>query len=208
MHPDARVDGLSDARHVTSSSGAHQESAERGTRGGSQGTVRAAAVAVVRPGVDGVEVLLVQRQSGTAFGGAWAFPGGGFEPSDRCGASRSGTVAMRAAARELQEETAVVVASDKLEPLLGPLVANDTDRRFLVQFFLVWIEGSVLVRLNPAELTAHRWLSVADALRRASAGTLRVPPATQAALAELDRRVGLGEDGSQRAGGDPERPVG
>lgn len=208
MHPDARIDGLSDARHVTSSSGAHQESAERGTRGGSQRTVRAAAVAVVRPGVDGAEVLLVRRRVGTTFGGAWAFPGGGFEPIDRSGGSRSSTVAMRAAARELQEETAIVIASEKFEPLLGPLVANDADRRFLVRFFLVWIKGSVLVRLNPAELTAHRWLSVADALRRASAGTLRVPPATQAALAELDRRVGLGEDGSQRAGGDPERPVG
>ena len=171
-------------------------------------TVSAAAVAVVRPGADGAEVLLVRREGGTAFGGAWAFPGGGFELIDRCGASGSSTVAMRAAARELEEETAVVVASEQLEPLLGPLVTNDGDRRFMVQFFWVWIDRSVSIRLHAEELTAHQWLSPADALRRASAGTLRVPPATQAALAALDRRVGKDEDGSPRVGTDPECPVG
>ena len=197
---------MSDARHVTSSD-AHQDPAEVATGAGAQRAVSAAAAAVVRPGVDGAEVLLVRRQGQTAFGGAWAFPGGGFEPIDRCGASQSSTVAMRAAARELEEETAIIVASEQLEPLLGPLVANDADRRFMVEFFLVWVDQSVSVRLHAAELTAHTWLSPAEALRRASSGTLRVPPATLAALAELDRRVGAGEDEGPRAGGDSECPV-
>ncbi len=206
MNPDARIDEFSDARHVISSPDAHQDPAEPDTGAGAERTVSAAAVAVVRPGVDGAEVLLVRRQGGTAFGGAWAFPGGGFEPIDRCDASRSSTVAMRAAARELEEETAIIVDSEQLEPLLGPLVANDADRHFMVEFFLVWINRSVSVRLHAAELTAHRWLSPADALRRASVGTLRIPPATLAALTELDHMVGMCED--PRSGVDAERPVG
>jgi 8-oxo-dGTP pyrophosphatase MutT (NUDIX family) len=155
--------------------------------------VPASAVAVVRPGDRGPEVLLVRRRSGTAFAGAWAFPGGAVEPIDRSGGARLSTVAVRAAARELGEETGIVAAPGVLEPLLGPLVATDADRRFAVRFFAFWTDRSIAVRLNPNELTAHRWLSPADALQRAAAGALRVGPATRAALVALNRRVGGGE---------------
>lgn len=87
----------------------------------------------------------------------------------------------------------MVARPDELEPLLDPIVTTDAVRRFAVQFFAFWTGPTSSVRLNPAELTAYRWLSPADALQRASAGTLGVPPATQAALAALNHRVGAGD---------------
>lgn len=151
----------------------------------------------------------MRRRSGTVFSRAWAFPGGAVDPNDRAGGARLSTVAARAAARELAEEAGIVAAHNELEPLLGPIVTTDADRQFDVRFFAFWTDQSVSVRLNAAELTAHRWLSPADALHRAADETLYVPPATKAALAALNQKVRTGEAGtwwSSNDGGDGSVP--
>lgn len=162
----------------------------------------AAAVAVIRIGVDGPEVLLVRRRQDTAFGGAWAFPGGAVEPGDRAGDARLGGAAARAAARELAEETGLVAAPEELEPLVGPIVTVDRERRFTVRFFAWWADGAAVVRLNAAELTAHQWVTPADALRRLAAGSLRLPPATRAALTAVAGRLDALSGNAPRPGTD------
>jgi 8-oxo-dGTP pyrophosphatase MutT (NUDIX family) len=152
---------------------------------------RAAAVAVIRPGVGGAEVLLVRRRWNTAFGGAWAFPGGAVEPVDLLGRADAGTdaAAAHAAVRELAEETGLSATVDEIVPLLGPIDTTDAARHFAVWFFAFCADRAIEVRLDEAELTAYRWFPPADALRRSRAGSLRVPPATRAALAALAGRV-------------------
>ena len=42
----------------------------------------AATVVIARDGGDGVEVLMLRRNSAHAFGGMWVFPGGKVDPGD------------------------------------------------------------------------------------------------------------------------------
>jgi len=79
------------------------------------GTPRASAtICLLRPGPDGVEVLMVRRAASARFmGGAWVFPGGTVEQSDHdaFATSGAGTRPWRAAAlRELIEEAGVWLA--------------------------------------------------------------------------------------------------
>ena len=88
-----------------------------------------ATVILARDGDDGPEVLMVQRHERTAFGGAYAFPGGSLSKHDRAVHSltnglhaeeadrrlnleQAGLDFYSAAARELFEETGVLLAQD------------------------------------------------------------------------------------------------
>ena len=189
VRPDARFDRLGHSDRVTTSRAAAHEPIAGDAANDAPVAVPAAAVAVVREGVGGPEVLLVRRRRGTTFGGAWAFPGGALEPADGAGDARQGVAAARAATRELAEETGVFAAPDDVVALLGPIITADLERRFTVWFFTLRAERAIEIRLNKAELTSYQWLAPADALHRSAAGSLRLPPATRAALEALSSRV-------------------
>ena len=48
--------------------------------------IDAATVVVARDSADGVEVLMLRRNSKIYFGGMWVFPGGRVDPEDRADA--------------------------------------------------------------------------------------------------------------------------
>src|SRR6201999_3586746 len=85
----------------------------------------AATVALLRPPL---EVYLLERAATMVFGGQYAFPGGGVDPSDRpelirtdwaarLGVSEEAAAAVvGAAARELFEETGVLLAGPVEQP--------------------------------------------------------------------------------------------
>ena len=83
--------------------------------------IPAATVVLLRDGADGVETLMLRRNSKLAFaGGAWVFPGGRIDPEDYPGGEVSDdddavlTAARNAAAREAMEEAGLVVDPDSL----------------------------------------------------------------------------------------------
>ncbi|MDE2746589.1 MAG: NUDIX domain-containing protein [Chloroflexota bacterium] len=79
------------------------------------------AVYIVRPALDGVELLMLQRPEGHRFAGAWQTVGGHIE-------EKQGETAWQAALRELNEETALDVERwfriDRPETFYNP--ENDT----------------------------------------------------------------------------------
>jgi 8-oxo-dGTP pyrophosphatase MutT (NUDIX family) len=91
--------------------------------------VRAAAtVVLLRPGGETFQVYVLRRRTTMAFGGVYAFPGGGVDPTDRPDTLRSdwpdrlgvaeeqAKAVVGAAARELFEEAGVLLAGRPDEP--------------------------------------------------------------------------------------------
>ena len=69
------------------SEASHDEKLARWAREGKTGTppVAAATVVVLRDGADGLETLMLRRNSKISFGGMWVFPGGRVDEADRAG---------------------------------------------------------------------------------------------------------------------------
>lgn len=140
-----------------------------------------------RDGSPGVEALLLQRHTKTAFhGGAWVFPGGHIDPEDHDpGAPDDMLAAARTAAvRETAEEAGLRIDPDVLvyfshwtTPLVRP-------RRFSTWFFVA-PTAEDNVRVDGREISAHRWLRPAAALAARHAGEIELPPPTYVSLTLL-----------------------
>lgn len=140
-----------------------------------------------RNGPPGVEALLLQRHTKTAFhGGAWVFPGGHIDPEDHDpGAPDDMLAAARTAAvRETAEEAGLRIDPDVLvyfshwtTPLVRP-------RRFSTWFFVAPADDEG-VRVDGREISAHRWLRPAAALAAREAGEIELPPPTYVSLTLL-----------------------
>ena len=129
----------------------------------------AATVVLLRPTAEGYEVYLLQRRSTMAFGGVYAFPGGVVDPSDRPETLRHdwpdrlgipderARAVVGAAARELFEETGVLLAGHADEPdhTVGDTTADDWEAD----------RARVAAReLTMAELLSRRGLRLRDDL--------------------------------------------
>ena len=109
----------------------------------------AATVLLLRPAPDGFEVYVIRRVAAMAFGGMYAFPGGGVDPSDSqadLGIDASGLAGrlatdperaqaiVCAAAREVFEEAGVLLAGPSADTVVGDVSGDDWEavRRALV----------------------------------------------------------------------------
>jgi 8-oxo-dGTP pyrophosphatase MutT (NUDIX family) len=148
----------------------------------------AATCIVVVAGGDGLEILLTQRsQNLTSFTGMWVFPGGVFEEEDY-GQPPSDDLEQagkRAAAREVQEETAVVLEAEKLALFSHWTTPIQLRKRWSTWFYLALLEAKPPVVIDPSEVAASRWLSVSDALKQQAAGELPMSPPTLITLNQL-----------------------
>ena len=136
---------------------------------------------------------MVRRASRLAFaGGAWVFPGGrvddtDFPPGGHADDPDMLLAAARAAAvREAAEEAGLEVDPDSLVWFSHwtPLAA--TARRFATYFFLAPAPaGSVVV--DDGEITAHLWITPAEAMARREAGDIEMVSPTWITLHALAR---------------------
>lgn len=149
--------------------------------------VQAATVVVLRDGPDGLETLLLRRNSKLGFGaGAWVFPGGRVDPIDLDPQHPEDeeAAARRAAVREAAEEANLAVDPDGLVPFshwTPPLVPM---RRFATWFFLARAPGTG-VKVDGGEIVDHVWVRPASALELHVAGEVELLPPTWITLSNL-----------------------
>jgi 8-oxo-dGTP pyrophosphatase MutT (NUDIX family) len=144
--------------------------------------VDAATVVLVRDGEGGLECLMLRKTKGQAFGGLWVFPGGRVEPADGDGFEG----ARRAAVREAQEETGLLLDASELLPFAHWFPPPEAPRRFATWFFLGALPaGAAEVIVDGGEIGDHVWTTPAAALERHHAGEIKMVPPTWVTLHRL-----------------------
>jgi len=143
----------------------------------------AATVVLLRDGPDGLETLLLRRNSKIAFGGMWVFPGGRVDPGDRAGLPDDDELhaARRAAVREAAEEAGLVVGEAHLVPLSHWTPPAMAPKRFLTWFFVAPAPPDSVV-IDQGEIHEHSSLRPADALDRRNKLEIELAPPTWVTL--------------------------
>lgn len=149
--------------------------------------VEAATVILLRDTPQGIETLVLLRNSKLAFaGGMWVFPGGRVDDTDRDGAHDALDAARRAAVREAAEEAGLQVSATDLVPYshwCPPAAAN---KRFATWFFLAPAPSGA-VTIDDGEIKDHAWVRPVDGLARRDAGEIELAPPTWITLHELSK---------------------
>jgi 8-oxo-dGTP pyrophosphatase MutT (NUDIX family) len=149
--------------------------------------IAAATVVLARDGSDGLEVLMLKRDSNIAFGGMWVFPGGRVDPGDLTteGAEDVVGAARRAAVRDAEEEAGLQLELDGLVPLSHWTPPAEAPRRYNTWFFLARAPLGAEVLVDGREIHQHGWLRPLDALGQRDAGQIELAPPTWVTLWRL-----------------------
>lgn len=147
--------------------------------------IPAATVVLLRDGEEGVEVLMLRKNSKITFGGMWVFPGGKIDNEDfgdnddhLDDQEKLRAAAYTAAVRETHEEAGIDVSADNFvwfshwTPPPGP------QKRFATWFFAAHVTDEHSVVIDDGEIKEHTWINPADALARHAAGELDLVPPT------------------------------
>lgn len=152
--------------------------------------IPAATVLLLRDTTDGLEVLMLRKNRGQAFGGKWVFPGGRVEDGDADPAADADgaelAAARQAAERETLEETGLVLADADFVPFSHWVPPPETPKRFSTWFFAAALpDGASDVVIDGGEIGDHVWTTPAGALARHAAGEAELVPPTWVTLADL-----------------------
>ena len=143
--------------------------------------VPAATVVLLRDGVDGMETLMLRKNSKIAFAGMWVFPGGKIDAEDGAGSEDMTHRARIAAAREAMEEAALEIDPTSMcwfshwtPPALG-------NRRFETWFFAARAPAGE-VSIDDGEITESQWITPQQALAQHRQGEIELVPPTYVSL--------------------------
>ena len=168
----------------------HAATLEKWATSGREGQppVLAATVILLRDGDDGLETLMLRRNSKIAFGGMWVFPGGRLDDEDWHGVDSEDELAAsrRAAEREAMEECGLSVEADSMVPFSHWTPPPVTPKRFLTWFFAARATSGE-VAIDDGEIKASEWLSPRAALARQAAREIDLAPPTFVTLSDLAR---------------------
>jgi 8-oxo-dGTP pyrophosphatase MutT (NUDIX family) len=172
---------------VMSDTNRHGERLARWAESGNKGEAPrpAATVVLLRDHEDGLETLMLRKNSKIAFGGMWVFPGGRVDAADRVGDDEIAS-ARRAAVRESIEEAGLAVDEGGLVPFSHWTPPPVTPKRYLTWFFLARAPAHE-VSIDGGEIHEHAWMRPSEALERRDAGEIEVAPPTFVTLHELSR---------------------
>ncbi len=153
----------------------------------SKSQVLAATVAVLRDGEQGIETLMLKKNSKIAFGGMWVFPGGRIDPEDYEGGPEQADdeaqfeAARRAAVREAREEASIELQANTLQHFSFWLPPPHVSKRFTTWFFAARA-GSEAVVIDDGEITEYEWLNPRHALEKCDAREFELAPPTWVSL--------------------------
>lgn len=178
--------------------------------------IPAATVLLLRDeGAGGLEVLMLRRNSKLAFGGMWVFPGGRVDDHEMVDDVLAS--ARTAAAREVQEETGLLVGADGLltwsywvPPPMPSIPTKGPRRRFSTWFF---VSPAPLgeVAIDHGEIHEDRWLSPLAALDQHGQGEIELAPPTWVTLRQLSVHRSVADAMAWAASNEPEefrtRPI-
>ena len=157
--------------------------------------IPAATVVLLRDAPDGagLEALMVRRNTKLEFaGGMWVFPGGRIDPGDHVGGvvvdepEAVLAAAARAAVREAQEESGLLLDVADLVPFSHWTPPSVTPKRFATWFFAAHAPAGA-VTIDGGEILDHAWMAPLQALRRRNRHEIELAPPTWITLSTLTR---------------------
>jgi 8-oxo-dGTP pyrophosphatase MutT (NUDIX family) len=154
--------------------------------------IPAATVVLLRDGDQGVETLMLRRNSKLEFaGGMWVWPGGRLDPDDYADhVDHVGDfdvlerAARRAAVREAAEESGLAVDLDTLVWFAHWTPPPIAPKRFATFFFAAPAPTGI-VQIDGGEIHDHAWMTPAEAMRGRNALELELSPPTWITLEQL-----------------------
>lgn len=157
--------------------------------------IDASTVIVGRDSADGLEVLMLRKNSKIHFGGMWVFPGGRVDPEDHLDGGNplpQGSDPMSAfrtaAIREANEEAGIDLGGADLHHFSHWLPPAIRPKRFSAHFFFTAApSGLAEVAIDDQEIVDHAWISPQMALERRSAGEIEFVTPTFVTLDWLRR---------------------
>ena len=156
--------------------------------------IPAATVILLRDGEEGLETLMLRRNSKLEFaGGMWVFPGGRVDDEDHPDDGPDVEVAVRnAAVREAEEEAGLVVDVDSLVAFSHWTPPQVAIKRYATWFFVAPAPAGA-VTIDDGEIHDAMWVTPADALRRRDEGEVELAPPTWVSLDRLARSTTVEE---------------
>jgi 8-oxo-dGTP pyrophosphatase MutT (NUDIX family) len=148
--------------------------------------IPAATVLLIRDTNDGLETLMMRRNSKLSFAeGMWVFPGGKIDPDDHpAGAEDMELAPVAAAVREAKEEADLDIDPDSLLYYSHWVPPTQAPKRFSTWFYIAPAPDSA-VTVDLGEILEHAWWSPAHALERASDKRIEILPPTWMSLHDL-----------------------
>jgi 8-oxo-dGTP pyrophosphatase MutT (NUDIX family) len=145
-------------------------------RGDATVLIPAATVILLRDSAEGLETLMLRKNSKIAFGGMWVFPGGRLDDEDGPGLEMEARARI-AAAREAEEEASLQVDPSELVWFSHWTPPQVEIRRFETWFFAARApSGSVAI--DDGEITDSKWLTPSAALELQQAKEIELVPPT------------------------------
>lgn len=145
----------------------------------------AATVIPLRDGEDGLEVLVLRRDTKLAFhGGSWVFPGGRVDPEEEQATTDELAAARLAAAREAKEEAGLDIDPAHLITLSHWTTPLGRNRRFATWFFAVAAPPGEIV-IDDGEIRAFEWYTIEAAIVGCEAGQIMLAAPAYVSLLRL-----------------------
>jgi len=145
-----------------------------------------ATVILLRDTKEGLQTLILRRNSKLGFaGGMWVFPGGKIEAEELSAAVSQIEAARLAAVRETREEAQLEVEASSLVYYSHWTTPPHMPKRFSTWFFAAHAPDQQDVVIDGSEIHDHQWIAPARALALHALGEVELLPPTVVTLTEM-----------------------
>ena len=134
---------------------------------------------------EGIEVLMLQKNTNISFGGMWVFPGGRVDPEDQESASDDLEAAKRAAVRETKEETGLNLTEQDFIWFAHWTPPPSTPKRYATWFFIARLDDDDVIEVDGEEILKHQWIRPEKAHEHHAEGKIDLAPPTWITLYQL-----------------------